>query len=96
MRSSGATVMIGPHQEDPFLHMQLKDMAIGAKGRVKSMTTSTPEYRRRLLMLGVTPGSALEVVRVAPLGDPIEIRIRGCLITVRKDEAEILDIDPIG
>ena len=74
--------------------MQLKDMAIGAKGRVKSMTTSTPEYRRRLL--GVTPGSALEVVRVAPLGDPIEIRIRGCLITVRKDEAEILDIDPIG
>ena len=37
-----------------------------------------------------------EVVRVAPLGDPIEIRIRGCLITVRKDEAEILDIDPIG
>lgn len=76
--------------------MQLKDMAIGAKGRVKSMTTSTPEYRRRLLMLGVTPGSALEVVRVAPLGDPIEIRVRGCLITVRKDEAEILDIDPIG
>ena len=76
--------------------MQLKDMAIGNKGRVKSMNTSTPEYRRRLLMLGVTPGSTLEVIRVAPLGDPIELRIRGCLITVRKDEAEILDIEPIG
>ena len=47
-------------------------------------------------MLGVTPGSTLEVIRVAPLGDPIELRIRGCLITVRKDEAEILDIEPIG
>lgn len=76
--------------------MQLKDMAIGSKGRVKSMNTSTPEYRSRLLMLGVTPGSTLEVIRVAPLGDPIELRIRGCLITVRKDEAEILDIEPIG
>ena len=76
--------------------MQIKDMAIGSKGRVKSMNTSTPEYRRRLLMLGVTPGSTLEVIRVAPLGDPIELRIRGCLITVRKDEAEILDIEPIG
>ena len=76
--------------------MQLKDMAIGSKGRVKSMNTSTPEYRRRLLMLGVTPGSEVEIVRVAPLGDPIEIRIRGCHITVRKDEAEILDIEPIG
>lgn len=71
-------------------------MPIGAKGRVKSMATSTPEYRRRLLMLGVTPGSTVEIIRVAPLGDPIEIRIRGCLITVRKDEAEILDIEPIG
>lgn len=71
-------------------------MSIGAKGRVKSMATSTPEYRRRLLMLGVTPGSTVEIIRVAPLGDPIEIRIRGCLITVRKDEAEILDIEPIG
>ena len=60
------------------------------------MATSTPEYRRRLLMLGVTPGSTVEIIRVAPLGDPIEIRIRGCLITVRKDEAEILDIEPIG
>ena len=48
--------------------MQLKDMAIGSKGRVKSMNTSTPEYRRRLLMLGVTPGSTLEVIRVAPTG----------------------------
>ena len=76
--------------------MQLKDMALGSTGRVKSMNTSTPEYRRRLLMLGVTPGSTLEVIRVAPLGDPIELRIRGCLITVRKDEAEILDIEPIG
>ena len=76
--------------------MQLKDMSIGAKGGVKSMATSTPEYRRRLLMLGVTPGSTVEIIRVAPLGDPIEIRIRGCLITVRKDEAEILDIEPIG
>lgn len=75
--------------------MQLKDMAIGSNGRVKSMNTSTPEYRRRLLMLGVTPGNTLEVIRVAPLGDPIEIRIRGCLITVRKDEAEILEIEPI-
>ena len=76
--------------------MQLKDMAIGAKGRVKAMTTSTPEYRRRLLMLGVTPGCTIEVVRIAPLGDPIEIRTRGCLISVRNDEAEILDIEPIG
>ena len=47
-------------------------------------------------MLGISPGCTLEVVRIAPLGDPIEVRVRGCLISVRKDEADILDIEPMA
>ena len=54
-----------------------------------------PEYRRRLVMLGATPGATFEVIRVAPLGDPIELRVRGSAISVRRDEAEILEIEPI-
>ena len=50
------------------------------------------EYRRRLLMLGATPGTSFEVVRIAPLGDPIEIRVRGSFISVRKDEAAIMEV----
>ena len=52
-----------------------------------------PEYRRRLLMLGATPGAQFEVVRIAPLGDPVEIRVRGSFISVRKDEAKLLEVE---
>ena len=75
--------------------MQLKDMPIGSKGRIKGMKSGQPEYRRRLVMLGVTPGATFEVIRVAPLGDPIELRVRGSAISVRRNEAEILEIEPI-
>ncbi|MBQ9239947.1 MAG: ferrous iron transport protein A [Duodenibacillus sp.] len=72
--------------------MLLKDLQPGAKGKIVSYAKAAPEYRRRLLMLGATPGAQFEVVRVAPLGDPVEIRVRGSFISVRKDEAAIMEV----
>ena len=72
--------------------MLLKDLNPGAKGRITAYDKSKPEYRRRLLSLGATPGTAFEVVRVAPLGDPVEIRVRGSFISVRKDEAAVMEV----
>ena len=67
--------------------MLLKDLQPGAKGTIKGYSKSAGEYRRRLLMLGATPGTAFEVVRVAPLGDPVEIHLRGYALTLRLDDA---------
>lgn len=72
--------------------MLLKDLPVGAKAKVISLKQTSPEYRRRLIMLGVTPNVHLEVVRIAPLGDPIEIRVRGGLISLRKHEADLLEL----
>ena len=47
---------------------------------------------QHLLMLGATPGAEFEVVRIAPLGDPVEIRVRGSMISVRRDEAAIMEV----
>ena len=52
--------------------MFLKDLNPGDKGKILSYGKEHPEYRRRLLMLGATPGAQFEVVRIAPLGDPVE------------------------
>jgi ferrous iron transport protein A len=49
-------------------------------------------FRRRLMELGVLPGSRVEVVRIAPLGDPIELRVRGCHLSIRRDEARCIDV----
>lgn len=47
----------------------------------------------RLLEMGITPGIALEVLRRAPMGYPIEIKVRGGLLTLRKPEAESIELE---
>jgi Fe2+ transport system protein FeoA len=52
------------------------------------------EDKGRLLEMGLLPGTRVEVVRYAPLGDPIEIKIRGYNLSLRKHEAEQVWIQP--
>ena len=47
----------------------------------------------RLEEMGVTPGESVEVIRYAPLGDPVEIRIRGYMLSLRKEEAELIQVE---
>ena len=49
-------------------------------------------YKRRIMDMGITKGTELYIRKVAPLGDPVEIRVRGSFISVRKDEAAIMEV----
>jgi ferrous iron transport protein A len=51
------------------------------------------EATRRLMDLGLIRGTTLEVIRVAPLGDPLEVRLRGFMLTLRRTEAEHITVD---
>jgi ferrous iron transport protein A len=53
------------------------------------------EIRRRLLDMGVVNGATVEVQRVAPLGDPIEIRVKGYDLAIRKDEAQKIQVEVV-
>lgn len=46
-----------------------------------------PGFRRRLMEFGLVPGTTVEVVRVAPLGDPLQLMVRGCRLSIRLGEA---------
>lgn len=70
----------------------LKDFAAGDRGRVLGFQAGGSAYRRKLLAMGLTPGAALEVIRVAPLGDPVEVRVRGTSVSLRRDEAAVLEM----
>ena len=48
--------------------------------------------KRRIMDMGITKGTSIFVRKVAPLGDPVEIRVRGSFISVRKDEAAIMEV----
>ncbi len=58
----------------------------GEQGRITGLN-GAPDVRRRLMEMGLTPGTLLRVVRFAPLGDPIDVEVRGYHLSLRKHEA---------
>ncbi len=75
------------------MNTRLKDLMPGDRGRVTGYEEGARAYRRKLLAMGLTPGIELQVVRVAPMGDPVEVRVRGTALSLRKGEAESLRVE---
>lgn len=69
----------------------LKEIRPGQAGTVKSLS-ATGALRRRIMDMGITKGTSIFVRKVAPLGDPIEITVRGYELSIRKNEAEHIEI----
>jgi len=64
----------------------IADLAPGESGKVKTVGGEGALYRR-FLDMGMTPGVAVRLQKTAPLGDPLELRVRGYSLTIRKDDA---------
>ena len=64
----------------------LNTFIVGEHGKVKKIEAEG-KIKRRLFDMGVTPGTEIVLKKLAPLGDPIEVTIRGYELTLRKDEA---------
>ncbi|AFZ30503.1 FeoA family protein [Gloeocapsa sp. PCC 7428] len=74
---------------------KLRNLAVGCRGRVVGYEQTARAYREKLLPMGLTPGTEFTVTRHAPLGDPIEIEVRGFHLSLRKDEADALRIEEV-
>ena len=68
------------------MEKQLNEFVVGQKGIVKKIEAEG-KIKRRLFDMGVTPNTEIYLKKLAPLGDPIEVTIRGYELTLRKDEA---------
>jgi ferrous iron transport protein A len=71
----------------------LTSLAVGTAGTVAEIKVA-PENRGRLLEMGLLVGTPVELVRFAPLGDPVEVKVRGYHLTLRKHEAEQIWVCP--
>ena len=69
------------------MEKKLNELAVGKNGKVLKIQAEG-KIKRRLFDMGVTPGVVIYVKKLAPLGDPIEVTIRGYELTLRKAEAE--------
>jgi Fe2+ transport system protein FeoA len=70
----------------------LSDFNIGEKGKITAVS-GEGKIRRRLFDMGVTPGAEVLLRKKAPLGDPLEVRLRGYELTLRKTEAACVTME---
>ena len=73
----------------------LSSVAVGTQATVAEIKLP-PESRPRLMEMGLLVGTTVELVRFAPLGDPVEIKVRGYNLTLRKSEAEQILVKVAG
>lgn len=71
----------------------LARLPLGQAAKIVSITEAAAPFRRKLLSMGVLPGAEVVAVRVAPLGDPLEIRIRGFSLCLRLAEAATIMVE---
>lgn len=80
------------HHRPTITSTKLSELRPGAKGRI-AFVSGRGRVRQRLMEMGVTSDTTFEVIRVAPLGDPIEIKLRGYNLSLRRSEARHVEVE---
>lgn len=71
--------------------MTLKEVEVGQTVAVKKLQ-GQGATKRRIMDMGITKGVTVKVEKVAPLGDPIELKVRGYQLSIRKADAEMIEV----
>lgn len=71
----------------------LDTLSLGQESYIVGIHTDSVALKRRLLDMGLTPKTKVTLSRIAPLGDPIEVCLRGYCLTLRKDDAKCVEIE---
>ncbi len=72
--------------------MTLKDITVGKTAKVLKIN-GQGAVKRRIMDMGITKGTDINIIKVAPLGDPIEINLRGYALSLRKADAEMIIVE---
>lgn len=72
--------------------LKLSQLTLGASARVKDFPRNSPTFLR-LREMGLLPGTTVTFVRAAPLGDPLEFKVRGYHLTLRREEADQIIVE---
>jgi DtxR family Mn-dependent transcriptional regulator len=89
------TGKLPPCREKGGKNMRLNELTIGARGKIIRIESSAGKLKTRLLDMGVVPGIIVKVEKVAPMGDPIDILVKGYHLSLRKEEAEKIIVEAI-
>ena len=71
--------------------MTVRDLKVGESGVIAKVNT-TGALKQRFMDMGLTKNVEVKIIKIAPLGDPIEIEVRGYNLSIRKDDAQNIDL----
>ena len=77
------------------MEMKLSELKKGEKGKVISLNNSNVVLKRRMLDMGITKGVEVKVKKIAPLGDPIDIELRGYELCLRKSDLSCIEVSKL-
>jgi Fe2+ transport system protein FeoA len=89
MNSAIVAADYNPHKEAT---LTLNRMEIGQRGRVTQLAARS-DVHHRLMEMGLIRGATVELVRLAPLGDPMDIKVRGYHLSLRKEDAKLVEVE---
>ena len=75
--------------------VHLSDLKIGQRAKVLGIHMDKPDVRRHLLDMGITKGTKILIKKVAPMGDPVDVELRGYELCIRKEEMKNIDVEVI-
>ena len=73
------------------MHMTMDELTVGQSGAVKAIH-APKQLKRRLMDMGITKGVPIQVIKMAPMGDPMEVSVRGYHLCLRKAEARSIEL----
>ena len=77
----------------PDTDMTLADMSPAGRCRVLGAAPENRDFQSRLYALGLFPGAIVDILHVAPLGDPLQIRVGHTLLSIRRQEARLVEVE---
>jgi Fe2+ transport system protein FeoA len=72
----------------------LAELSVGGRAKIAGFALE-PDLRQRLMEMGLTKGAECQLIRFAPLGDPVEVKVRGYHLSLRKAEAQGILVQPL-
>ena len=75
------------------MRIKLSELKMGESGRVVSLTGISVDIRKKLMAMGLLPNTTVTLVRSAPLGDPLQLKVREVNIAMRKKMAESIEVE---
>lgn len=72
----------------------LAELGVGGRAKISGFALE-PNLQQRLMELGLTKGAECQIIRFAPLGDPVEVKVRGYHLSLRKSEAQGILVQPL-